>query len=468
MASLRYPLLVLTLLSLIAISAGSISPSIGPLEYTGHLSYDYIEGEDAIIRIVFQFNEEIGQRLVVVNAPSPWSWSLGADTLSMTGGSLAPGSTLVIPVSFNRYVPPGDRPFTAVGTTSSGESNTALGVLAVTEMLLLHVLHIISVNQLYLIGLTGILLFTVVFLERRDSVPHIGDDLYDWSDDGDVIEDDTGLYSAIPIKDDQAARPDKPCIGNFVMNVRGCEPFPEPIYEYLVGEVLYYIWPGSKWRKAEGKAKDEMDKAKAWFEKYCIYLTFKPLRRSKKVERKMVRYYNKWYRQIEHLIKARATIQSDHINEFRWMMDALQRVALRKGKLLVVFIDEYITVWRPTLVSANALSRWRPNPNQDKKPVMGYQQIGINWIDSETPYILTHELIHALGKSAPGEPGKITWGHYQNCDKAMSQMYRQNPRRRYTRLSEDDCLGKTEYEEILQNKGGNVLKLFKIPGRKRA
>ena len=132
MASLRLPLALIGLLSIIAIFANVISPFIGPLEYTGHLTYQYVEGDNPIVNVVFQFNEEIGEPLIVVSAPSPWSWIYGSNILSMTGGSLAPSDSLVVTVSFKWYVPPGDRPFTAVGTTSGGESSTAVGVLAVT------------------------------------------------------------------------------------------------------------------------------------------------------------------------------------------------------------------------------------------------------------------------------------------------------------------------------------------------
>jgi UDP-2,3-diacylglucosamine pyrophosphatase LpxH len=163
MSSLRFPLVLLALLSTVALLVNVIAPYIGPLEYTGHLTFSYTEGENPIVNVVFQFNEEIGESLIVVNAPSPWSWAQGGNILSMSGGSLAPGDSLVVAVSFNRYVPPGDRPFTAVGTTSGGESSTALGVLVVTEMILLKILYTLSQNQLYLFGGTTVLFLGEIF-----------------------------------------------------------------------------------------------------------------------------------------------------------------------------------------------------------------------------------------------------------------------------------------------------------------
>ena len=482
MASLRLPLVFIALLSAVALFANIISPLIGPLEYTGHLTYSYTEGDTPIVKVVFQFNEEIGERLIVVKAPSPWSWTQGGNILSMTGGSLAPGDSLVVAVSFNRYVPPGDRPFTSLGTTSGGESSTAVGTLVVTEMLLLKILYILSLNWLYLFGGTGVLFLAEIILVRRRLEFESSDvdaEIDDWLDrvafadpsaqgddeQVDVIEDDDGMGTH-PVDDDQQLKHSYICNRKFVRWPKKCDPAPKKggIKSYLEGEFHYYLWPGSKYRSADGRRRVqyELKRTIDWYAEYCIYLTEKPLEIPESVERAWAQRYEHWYTSLENKIGkgnvGNRTINRDYVNTFRGLMNELQRDALDKGvKLLVVFINEYITFERPTLSSGNTRAQ---------------AQIGINWIDSRSKYILAHEFLHAFGKSAPGEPGSFTWGHKSGCPKSMSRVGRRAGARRQNPRQRIDLSGRyldiREYKEILENKGGNVLKLYHIPRHVRA
>jgi hypothetical protein len=239
----------------------------------------------------------------------------------------------------------------------------------------------------------------------------------------------------------------EPCNGDFVRWAeRRCDPAPEPggLRYTCHGEIVGYIWPGSRWRGAVATAVDEINRTFAWYARYCIHLKLRQLTIAPATERRMERLYARWYNRLTAEIPesrfGTATIHRHHINPFREMMDALQRAALRQGaKLLVVFIDEYITNDRPSLVSANTRE---------------YQQIGINWVDSRSPYILAHELIHGLGKSAPGAPGPVTWGHTTGCRLAMSVIAR-NPRSPINLSGR--YLDIAEYAEILRNLGGGVL-----------
>jgi len=164
MASLKLPVALLGLLTLAAFFAGPLGELIGPLEYIGSLTYTYVEGDNPIVKVVFQFDDEIGKQLIVTSAPPVWSWMHGGNILSMSGGSLQPGDTLVVQISFREFVPPGEKPFTAIGTTSAGEESTANGILAVSLMVLLQVLSILALNRFYLLaatillGLLGVLL----------------------------------------------------------------------------------------------------------------------------------------------------------------------------------------------------------------------------------------------------------------------------------------------------------------------
>ena len=198
MYSLRFPLALLALLSLIALFATPISIFIAPFEYTGNLNYAYNEGTDPIIHIDFQFDQEIGESLIVVKTPSPWNSIQEGSTLSLTGGNLAPGNALSVSVSFNKYVESGDRPFTGIGTTSGGESITSTGVLVVTEMIILKIIYILNQNQIFLIGGTIVLFVAEIIRswrqKRSKSIPKSKP-----VDEEVIYPDKTGVNIPIPV-----------------------------------------------------------------------------------------------------------------------------------------------------------------------------------------------------------------------------------------------------------------------------
>jgi hypothetical protein len=173
LASLKYPLTLMIAISAIALSASIISVYVGPLEYKGSLTFAYAEGENPITKVVFTFDDEIGDSLLVVSAPAGWSWAQGGNVLSIGGGSLAPGDTLVVQVSFKHYVEPGERPFVGMGTTTAGESSTSLGSLSVTEMILLRIIYILEENKVVVGGGTVAILIVEIILTSRRKKPSI-------------------------------------------------------------------------------------------------------------------------------------------------------------------------------------------------------------------------------------------------------------------------------------------------------
>jgi hypothetical protein len=173
LASLRLPLVLAAIITAVSLSANIIGVYVGPMEYKGSLTFVYAEGENPITNVVFTFDDEIGDSLLVVSAPAGWSWAQGGNVLSMGGGSLAPGGSLVVQVSFRRYVEPGERPFVATGTTTAGESSTALGSLSVTEMILLRIIYILEENQVVIGGATVVILIAEIFISRRGKKPDI-------------------------------------------------------------------------------------------------------------------------------------------------------------------------------------------------------------------------------------------------------------------------------------------------------
>ena len=187
MGSLRFPLVLIVILSIIALSPNIISIYVGPLEYKGHITYAYAEGDSPISNVVFSFDEEIRRSILITDAPTSWSIKTEERTLIASGGSLAPGDTLVIGISFKKYIPPGEKPFIATGTTTEGESVVAQGILIVSEMILLKIIYILADNLPLLLVAAIILLVIDVVLPRR-KLKQIGT-----PDEQDVPDVDQGL-----------------------------------------------------------------------------------------------------------------------------------------------------------------------------------------------------------------------------------------------------------------------------------
>ncbi len=133
-------------------SSGYLGDIIGPIDYTGYLVFEYPIGENPITNIVFTVDSELSSNLIITNVPSPWSNSYSDGVLMLSGGSLSPGSTISVTVSLNKYIKAGEYPVSSVGTTTTGESSQAIGVLVVGELILLNALGILSAYRLYLTG----------------------------------------------------------------------------------------------------------------------------------------------------------------------------------------------------------------------------------------------------------------------------------------------------------------------------
>jgi hypothetical protein len=142
-----------SLLAASGFTADILGEYIGPLEYKGYIVFDYPEGENPIINIVFTIDPTIAENLIIVNVPSPWSHSYGGGTLSLSGGSLGPGGSVRVTVSLNRYFEDGEYAVSSVGTTSAGEVSLASGPLLVGELYLLNGLRMASAYKFPLLAL---------------------------------------------------------------------------------------------------------------------------------------------------------------------------------------------------------------------------------------------------------------------------------------------------------------------------
>ncbi len=140
---------------------------LGPIEYKGYIVFDYPEGENPIINIVFTVDPTLAGNLIILNVPSPWSHSYGDGILALSGGSLSQGGSVRVTVSLNRYFEDGEYTVSSVGMTSADEVSTASGPLLVGELYLLNLLGMASAYRYPFLTLVVGLGFLEWLLSRR-------------------------------------------------------------------------------------------------------------------------------------------------------------------------------------------------------------------------------------------------------------------------------------------------------------
>jgi hypothetical protein len=241
---------------------------------------------------------------------------------------------------------------------------------------------------------------------------------------------------------------DPQCTPLFVQGIpsaRSCDPRQGTVKRVFDGELLVILFPESQWEGNDQMAVAEVDRTIAYYASYCIFLTPRQIRIADAAKAQTAAsWYRGWYARVVQSIGGedklgRTTIRQDLVDDFVNSMRNLQKLAGRR--LLVVFIDEYAADHRASLVSAN---------------MSAFLQVGINFVDRGSPYILAHEFVHALGKQRVDRPGKFTWDHKSACPNALSTIDRQNTRRTINLANR--YLDAVEYEEISKNRGaGRVL-----------
>ncbi len=197
---MKYPLPLLILLSMLALSADIIAVYVGPIDYMGELMFTYGAGEAPIVRVTYLFDEEIGDSLVVTELPEAWSHTLGPRELVLSGGQLLPGQMLVTRISFRRYVMPGSRPFMATGLTIEGEVIAATGTLIVTEMIILRIVYLLSAYKVPILMGTAVLTLLQFYLVL--SRPRRAQEVLSRS------ETNVGLSRPSSISDDPVPKPE--------------------------------------------------------------------------------------------------------------------------------------------------------------------------------------------------------------------------------------------------------------------
>ena len=170
MSALKYLLVTGILLTASGFTADILGEYLGPIEYKGYIVFDYPEGENPIINIVFTVDPTLAGNLIILNVPSPWSHSYGGGILALSGGSLGSGGSVRVTVSLNRYFEDGEYAVSSVGMTTAGEMSQASGPLLVGELYLLNFLGSASAYRFPLAAIVAGLGFLEMYLSRRKRV----------------------------------------------------------------------------------------------------------------------------------------------------------------------------------------------------------------------------------------------------------------------------------------------------------
>jgi hypothetical protein len=246
-----------------------------------------------------------------------------------------------------------------------------------------------------------------------------------------------------------------------------CEPFLQEVSDECTGTIYKFIFPGSEYDTVNGRkvADDEIERTKDFYAKnYCMYLRIEELpppdaATTKKLKDRYARWYAKALRDVGDDKKKLGTtgIKIETGRDFLGLAsEDIQRLVPgtdKERKLLIVFMDHYVA-WigrGQALVSGNQAD---------------IHQVGINWVDSQSPYILAHELIHAFGKARVDKSvaakgivtGKDTWLHNSGCPNALSSVSR-DPKTSQLPINDlaKRFLDTKEYSEIGANRAAGAL-----------
>ena len=153
---LRYPLALMLFLSAFALAADVVSVNVGPIEYKGALTFDYVDGGIPIDYVSYQFDTGINENLLILGVPQGWSYAQSPQGIIFSGGQL-PINKFVVDVSLRQYVEPGKKLFTATATTGKQPISTK-GALTIPETPLLKTCYLAAIYRTPILGSTVALL----------------------------------------------------------------------------------------------------------------------------------------------------------------------------------------------------------------------------------------------------------------------------------------------------------------------
>ncbi|WP_262694457.1 hypothetical protein [Kordiimonas aquimaris] len=170
------------------------------------------------------------------------------------------------------------------------------------------------------------------------------------------------------------------------------------------------------------RIEDAIKRAIRWYAQYCVYLTFHRVDPPElKPDHKVLENYKKWIKSLPSTTGKGITggyVGRGHTALLN--LEAATRKALpNKGALAVIFMDRVVDRNSKGYVQAS-------RPTEASLAITRRNAIAMHAVDADDPYVLSHELIHALGRNAGTlNIGKYSWQHSPNRN-AMSHLTRKS------------------------------------------
>jgi hypothetical protein len=203
------------------------------------------------------------------------------------------------------------------------------------------------------------------------------------------------------------------------------------------------------WSRPQANA--ELQRNQQWWANYCIALSRQEITLpDNRTLRRFAQRYKRWLDRLPVGANPNVVmgLSDDLTNEgvalYKEAAKIYARAAGRrrlKGAIHILFMPRVVAR------TGHTGSRGRPTETSFTDP--GSPLVVLNQLDNDDPYILVHELIHALGRP----PGRNTWDHQSGDPRAMSRITRRTVRQA-AGLSASRLLDYAEYDEILSS--GNL------------
>jgi hypothetical protein len=184
---------------------------------------------------------------------------------------------------------------------------------------------------------------------------------------------------------------------------------------------------------SDAQVRSEIQRTIRWYARYCILLTFREVSLRPADGQLLSAKYNNWLRQLPQNLSMglNDTLSREGDNVLASALNAAKKVIPRRNEVTVLFMDRQVGYVGARLTQGSfAISG---------KKFLG---IGLHGADRDDPYILSHELIHAMGLR-----NKITWFHSSGDTRSMSRIIRRSINEP-ANLSESRLLDFAEYKII--------------------
>jgi hypothetical protein len=162
------------ILLLLYIFSGSLVELISNWSGNGTITYSYLQGNEAIVSISFDLPQKFADAMVF-KPTDGWTTSLSGNTLSLTQGTLNPGSSVTIDYRLKEYVTGGTSAVTITGTTASGHQTTSQTNLYIADVFLLAIACTLTQYAFWLLILAIIVFVIMIALfikgEKKEQEP---------------------------------------------------------------------------------------------------------------------------------------------------------------------------------------------------------------------------------------------------------------------------------------------------------